>query len=606
MITLPGTNGTYAFDPQDASSRLGQGGMGVVFRGEALETGQPVAVKVLYRELTAQASHVERARREAAIQMKHENLLEMLDFVEVNGIYHSVSEFLEGETLARRLDARRERGEFLAFEEVKRIGEALLNALEALHTHQPRLIHRDVDPSNVMLCADGRIKLMDFGVVKVSDGVRKSLTGLGAILGKPHYSAPEQIRNRPGDEVDESTDLYAVGITLYELFTGQVPFDAPNEYDLMQLQIQRPLPRHPRLSREVFAFLQKATSKDQRRRYRSAMAMRRALTALPEAPPRPPAPPLWKRRPVQLAAVTVPLLTLLGGLWYQQRAAKTARYLRLCVRADSLRNEARFDSAARAYGLALAVLDTDSIRSRKKGMESLPVAVARLDAKRYNEAYWRFAADTTDPTAREAFYFLGEMTRQGFGTRPDPAKALRLYERAAALGDGLARKRLGDARVDGWGGSLDYAGAAAWFERALASPQARGMALYGLYYVYSAGGYGVVRDYPRSLGYLREGARAGSRLARLQLGRKYRDGEAGIPRNLDSARYWLRLSADMGDANARSELAALNRFVPFDAFSLSSTPGLDRPRAPVKPRPKYRASFWDRLFGPSRPRSSKR
>jgi len=597
MITLPGTNGTYRFDPLHTASRLGQGGMGVVFRGEDVETGRAVAVKVLYRELTARASHVERARREAAIQIRHENLLEMLDFVELNGIYHSVSEFLEGETLARRLDAMRQKGEFFSLEEIKRIGEALLSALEALHTHHPRIIHRDVDPSNLMLCADGRIKLMDFGVVKLNDGVRKSLTGLGTLIGKPHYSAPEQIRNRPGDEVDESTDLYAAGITIYELLTGQVPFDAPNEYDLMQLQVQNPLPKHARLSREAFSFLQKATAKDQRRRYRSATHMRRALLGLPTGPVLPPPPPLWKRRPVQVAAVTLPVLLMLGGLFFVNRAAKKARYLELCTRAEGFRARMKFDSAARLFGEALRVWKTDSIRSRQQAMEHLPSAFAALEQRRYNTARSLLAADTSDPTAREAFFYLGRMLLRGQGDRPDSAKANDLFQKSARLGYAPAQASLGHALVNGWRMPVDFAAAERWYRLVLTDTVtwARGDALYGLYYIRVLGGHGLTPDQPLGLSYLRAAAHAGSLEAMHRLGVKFRAGETYLPQNLDSARYWLRRASLGGHAQAGRDLRELNSYPSFGKlFNAHSAPSYQRPR-------RNRASFWEQFFG--RPRS---
>jgi|GEM_PF-925968 len=601
MVTLHGSNGRYAFDPLDPATRLGQGGMGVVFRGVETSSGRAVAVKVLYRELSAQASHVERARREAAIQIRHENLLEMLDFVELKGIYHSVSELLEGETLARRLDALRAEGEFLPLPEIKRVGEALLNALEALHTQQPRIIHRDVDPSNLMLCADGRIKLMDFGVVKLSDGVRKSLTGLGAILGKPHYAAPEQIRNRPDDVVDESTDLYAAGITLYELLTGQVPFDAPNEYDLMQLQIQQPLPRHPRLPRTTFQFLQTATAKDQRRRYRTAALMRRDLDRLagPVLPRQPP----WQRRPLLIAALTLPLLLLVIGFFYQRQSGRKARYQALCERAEAFRRQARYDSAARVFGEALVVWETDSIRSRKKGMENLPNSIALFQRKRYGGAASSFAADTLDPSAREAFYYLGILRFYGLGTPADTQRAVAFYRHAARLGYALAQVRLGNALVNGWGVRVDFAEAEAWYQLARADSTgfARGDALYGLYYLYASGGNGLTRDFPRSLGFLRASARVGSLEAMHRLGVKYRYGDALLTQNPDSARFWLRLAAGAGHREATRQLQELGGTNPFNL-----NPLFDGTRRKPTPPRRRRSSFWENLFGPSRRTPSKR
>ncbi|MBC7892064.1 MAG: SEL1-like repeat protein, partial [Sphingobacteriaceae bacterium] len=464
-------------------------------------------------------------------------------------------------------------------------------------------IHRDVDPTNLMLCADGRIKLMDFGVVKLSDGVRKSLTGLGAILGKPHYAAPEQIRNRPDDVVDESTDLYAAGITLYELLTGQVPFDAPNEYDLMQLQIQQPLPRHPRLSREAFSFLQKATTKDQRRRYRSAGQMRRALVGLPTGPVSPPLPPLWKRQPVQVAAVTLSVLLLLGGMYFQNRADKKARYLALCERAEGFRTRMKFDSAARVFGEALVVWETDSIRLRKKMVENLPKSIALFQRQRYSGATSSFAADTLDPSAREAFYYLGILRFYGLGTPADTQRAVALYRHAARLGYALAQVRLGNALVNGWGIRVDFAEAETWYQLARADSTgfARGDALYGLYYLYASGGNGLTRDYPRSLGFLRASARVGSLEAMHRLGVKYRYGDALLTQNPDSARYWLRLAAGAGHREATRQLQELGGTNPFNLNTLFN----GTRRKPTPPR-RRRSSFWENLFGPSRRTPSKR
>jgi serine/threonine protein kinase len=175
----------------------------------------------------------------------------------------------------------------------------VLRGLEALHLYKPKnsldktvpdigkntektkvqttsIIHRDIKPSNIMICSDGKVKVMDFGIAKISDGKRRSLTGMGTIVGTPYYSAPEQVRSRR-DLIGPGTDVYAVGITLYEMLTGKPPFDAGNEFDLLRMQTDTPLPSHPGIEKGLFRILQKATEKDISKRYRSAREFRERL-----------------------------------------------------------------------------------------------------------------------------------------------------------------------------------------------------------------------------------------------------------------------------------------------------------------------------------------
>ncbi|MCY7352664.1 MAG: serine/threonine-protein kinase [Cytophagaceae bacterium] len=557
-VTLEGSNGSYEFNPQNPDSKIGQGGMGVVFQGEETGTNRLVAVKILYRELTTQASHIERARREAAVQIKHPHVLEMLDFVEQNGIYHSISEYLEGETLAHRLDALHQKSETLPLAETRRILEAILSGLEALHQHQPRIIHRDVDPSNVMLCADGRIKLMDFGVVKLNDGVRKSLTTIGTIIGKPHYSAPEQIRNRPDDEVDESTDLYAVGITAYELFTGQVPFDASNEYDLMQLQMQQPLPRHARLNRATYQFLNNATAKEQRHRYRNTAQMLRDLQRLPVGPVEPLRKVLWRSRPVLMVAALLPVVVG-GAFYYRSHHRLVQTYRQAWQRGEDFRSRARYDSAAVAYQEALRVFNTDSLRQRVFSMELLPKALGSYRQARYTSALQAFASDTLHQSG-EAYYYLGELTANGLGTRADAARAIYLARKAVENGFSMGNFRLGLACETGKGLPKDSATSIAHYSSAL--PAIRRLAEAGdpeaqsnLGSLYESGIPGVLpKNQFLAFQSKEKAARQGFAFAQVSLGDAYRNGQ-GTAVNARRAYNWYAQSARMGHPTAMIRLA---------------------------------------------------
>ncbi len=274
-IILQGSNDSYQFDPENLDTIIGKGGMGVVFKGFSIEKSIPVAVKVLYREITTNLSNVERERQSAGIQIHHPNIVRMLDFVELNGIYHIISEFLVGKTLHNLIEDRTQHGSRITDTEANEIIKSVLVGLDALH--KQNIIHRDIDPSNIFLCENGTIKIMDFGIAKISDGKRKSLTGIGTVLGKPHYSPPEQIRGESA-KVSPASDLYSLAISYYEMLTGRPPFNATNEYDLMKMQIENSLPDNSFISPTTMSVLRKATEKDPTKRYQSSQEFLSALT----------------------------------------------------------------------------------------------------------------------------------------------------------------------------------------------------------------------------------------------------------------------------------------------------------------------------------------
>jgi len=276
-ILLHGQHGTYAFNPYDRANFIGEGGMGRVFVGLDLGTRRRVAVKVIHRELTQTPQVVQRAAREASLRFEHPHLVRMLDFIEAGGIYHLISDFIDGQSLDKLPAGSPGTPDHRRYV-VERIAVPLLDALQVLHNQHPPVVHRDIKPANLMLrragSAEPSLVLLDLGVASVAGGQR--LTRAGVKLGTPHYSAPEQIRGDP-DRIGPTTDLYAVGITLYELLTGKAPFDAPSDFDVMEMQVKMPLPAHPLLPAPLYEVLRRATEKDPPRRYPSAQVMKAAL-----------------------------------------------------------------------------------------------------------------------------------------------------------------------------------------------------------------------------------------------------------------------------------------------------------------------------------------
>lgn len=284
----------YVYRIDTDTQPLGSGGMGKVFRGEridnAKQTVTPVAIKFLFDNQPDGV--IDRARREASIRLRSENLVEMIDFVEVEQQgpmgpvlrYHVVSELLHGVMLLDLLQGKTTDiyGNEVAYARelynlyksntdafAVKIIKDILNGLLAMHN--AGYIHRDLDPSNIMITSDRKVKIIDFGIAKRVDAMAyndQQLTSVGQFMGKAAYAAPELISGDLQNQ-NKTTDLYAVGIMLYVLIVGELPFTGKLA-DIMNKQLTQPIPvkniSNPRL-RKIVA---KATQKEQAKRYQSA------------------------------------------------------------------------------------------------------------------------------------------------------------------------------------------------------------------------------------------------------------------------------------------------------------------------------------------------
>lgn len=206
---------------------IGRGGMGVVY--EAFQEGldRPVAVKALDTKLARSKEIVERFRREgrAYARLRHEAIVQVHDIVEKEDGLYLITEFVDGTDLARLVG----QGGALPPECVALIGARVAEALDYVHFN--RLRHRDVKPANVMVSRDGEVKLMDFGIAKAEED--SSLTRAGMLVGSPSYMAPEVLAGENQDEEEErAADVWALGVSLYELLTGEKPFRGKNAEEL--------------------------------------------------------------------------------------------------------------------------------------------------------------------------------------------------------------------------------------------------------------------------------------------------------------------------------------------------------------------------------------
>lgn len=265
---------------------LGRGAMGVVYEAHHVDLGRTVALKILPKERCQSAEHESRFRREARAiaRIRHAGLVQLHDFgVSADGRPYYAMEMLEGETLEQYV--ARERG--MDFREAARVGIETLAALEVAHGEG--LVHRDIKPANLFLTSEGKVKLLDFGIVQMDAEEPPVHEDALRLLGTPEYMAPEQAA---GEAVDARADLYALGAVLYELVTGRLPHVAPTALALIDLKL-RWIPESPRerapnrgIPRAFDRVIMRALARVPEERFGTAVEMRLALEAILAAPER--------------------------------------------------------------------------------------------------------------------------------------------------------------------------------------------------------------------------------------------------------------------------------------------------------------------------------
>jgi serine/threonine-protein kinase len=258
--------------------RLGSGGMADVYLVEDQQLGRRVALKLLYRRLAEDVQFVERFRREAssAAQLQHPNIVSIFDRGEWDGTYYIAMEYIEGPTLKEIVRERGPAPPDAAIDVVLQILRA------ARFAHQRGVVHRDIKPHNVLIDEEGRVKVTDFGIARAGSS---DMTETGSIMGTAQYLSPEQAQGKP---VDARSDLYSIGIVLYELLTGRVPFDAESAVTVALKQVsEAPIPPReidPAIPPALEGVVLRAMEKDPARRFADADEFIEALHRARQAP----------------------------------------------------------------------------------------------------------------------------------------------------------------------------------------------------------------------------------------------------------------------------------------------------------------------------------
>lgn len=307
-------------------SELGRGGMAVVYKARQPRLDRYVAIKLLLPRGPEDPTLIQRFNQEARLiaGLRHPNIVAVHDFGEVGGVAYLVMEYVEGETLVESL------GEAMEPRRALRIAAEVARALH--HAHGQGIVHRDVKPSNILLAREDWALLSDFGIAKALQNPMQ-LTQTGTTIGTPEYMSPEQCR---GAEVDARSDIYSLGVVLYEMLTGRPPFTADTPLSVMLMHVNEPLPPPREVNAEVPEALEticlRALAKDPGGRFAAAGefadALEQALPSIPAptvtapapvrapaTPPEPPAPaPAPEEAPPRRPAIPRPLLIAAAAL----------------------------------------------------------------------------------------------------------------------------------------------------------------------------------------------------------------------------------------------------------------------------------------------------
>ena len=579
---------------------LGSGGIGQVHAAFDTILEREVAIKSLRPELLNDKSFVDRFRGEATslAKLTHPNITTLYNLLSDGGNLYLIMECVRGETLE---DLLKQRGGKLGVKESLAIIAQVADGLS--YAHSLGIVHRDIKPANLMITTSGAVKIMDFGIARVAGSQR--LTRDGGALGTLAYMSPEQVR---GEEPDGRSDIYSLAITLYEMLSGAVPFEADTDYALMQAHIKTRAPklssRLPGVDAKIDAALARGLAKNPDQRFAKAWEFSDALgaaalrtdapkivyegTRLINAPaPEPAAPAAPRSAPARalasvadrltfvrpdlrlpvvvgaggsvllaLAIAIVVILTPIGGP--SPASVATAHPAAPSGHAEGPPNSSSTPTAPAPGGVKVAAATPDAPAttpgatptnaggSAKPPASTAPTALADIIQ----------AATRGDPAAENA---LGVKYAQGADGLPrDDTQAVDWYRKAAIQGYPGAETNLGDMYLSGRGG-LDQNAleALSWYLKA--ANQNWPDAQYRLGFMYETG-LGTAKDLQRAVSLYRSAADNGYPDAQNLLGVLYATGGDGLPHDDTQAVDWYRKAAEQGFAKAEKNLGDMYFF----------------------------------------------
>ena len=274
-------SGTVISKRYEIEKTLGGGGMGIVYKALDISLQRPVALKMIRPDYVG---HPDFARRfateaQAAAKLNHPNILRIYDFQQNHDSFFMVTPLINGESLKARLSRLRKNSDLIAFDEIVRISIDVCDGLDHAHSHN--VIHRDIKPDNLMLQDEGPTIITDFGIAKILGA--QTQTATGGIIGTPEYMPPEQAK---GQKIDARSDIYSLGIVMFEMATGRRPFEAETPLAVLLLHVNERLPKvkefNPSVPDILVEVIERALAKDPEQRFQSAKEMADFLFAAKE------------------------------------------------------------------------------------------------------------------------------------------------------------------------------------------------------------------------------------------------------------------------------------------------------------------------------------
>lgn len=305
-VYTPGTQ----IDHYQIVRQLGHGGMSRVYLATDVTNQNKVVLKFLNDDLVGDVAVFERYRRESEIgsRLNHPHIQHTLNVDEKRSADYLVVEYIEGRTLRHVLEEQEDQP--LPVDEALRITDQICDAV--IYCHEHGVYHRDLKPENIMLQPDGNVKIIDFGIALLEGARRVTWRGLSGTMGTPDYMSPEQLR---GERGTAGSDVYAIGMMLYEMLCGRTPFDGENVFAVMNQHVSHDPPSilqyNPDLSPALATVVMHAIRRDREKRYKSAQELRADLLHLTEVKPVPYQPEAPQMNRTGRTAVTATLIIII-------------------------------------------------------------------------------------------------------------------------------------------------------------------------------------------------------------------------------------------------------------------------------------------------------
>ena len=573
-------------------ARVGKGGMGVVYKATHIVFEEVWALKVMAAHLAADPKFVRRFRQEAQVtrKLQHINTVRVQDFDQAeDGSPFIVMDYIEGVSLRQLLQATKGP---LPTARALWIARGMAEGLNAAHSLG--MVHRDIKPENILLARDseGRDvpKILDFGIVAMREGSTSLSQGL---LLTAAYGSPEQWRGMKAADLDGRADLYALGVSLYEMLAGRLPFHAHTDAGWMHAHLEETPPPPSQFNGElaqlpaIDELVLKLLAKERDNRPKDAQAFLGELNLLDAQLSWGQATIVNRRKDAELMQTIQSRPTAEGGkgITTHPEAAQVPQAPPKDVVAEKQKAEAEARAKADAQAKAKAAAEAENThregqaRSKKTiiGLAAGAVLIAAVvsawlyvqsrsnlvalvqlgikyekgdgvskDLTKAAELY-RQAAEKGDAAGQ---FHLGTMYRDGDGVAKDPAKAADWFTKSALQNNSDAENELGMVYQRGNGRPADAAEAVDWYRKS--AEQGNPVAEYNLGWMYDTG-TGVLQDATAAANWFRKAAEQGNAAAQFNLGWKYHAGN-GVPKDTTIAVNWYRKAADQNNSMAQSEL----------------------------------------------------